>query len=137
MWNRISIATSVAAFAFKNFFLLSSMSQLGSPLAAVSSILLPGSTSDRWVQFAAILGDLEHKKDVYLSRREFGTPAVDTLLTNRHQATYIRQYYPELVPDKDPSGNPPSTHTLGTIFEYKYYTDVQFKLIYLQRLPNL
>jgi hypothetical protein len=90
---------------------------------------------DRTVKYTAILGDLQHKLDVYKLFVNFG-PIVEQHLSNRAQGEYLKLKYPELVPGKDPSGNDPSEHTLGTIFEFHYYTDPYFCGLYLNWLHN-
>jgi hypothetical protein len=135
MWNRISIATSGVAFKLFRFIFFHPMTQLASNLVTVSHVPLTV-TADRWLQFAAILGDLEHKKDVYLTLRDFG-PHIDRLFSNSAQAHYLRQYRPDLVPPCEPNGTCPSDKTLGTVFEHRYYTDLQFRTDYLSRVRLL
>jgi hypothetical protein len=84
-------------------------------------------------QFTSIIGDLRHKIDCYLVAGSFG-PAVERFFTNASQADYLRSYYPDLVPPKDPAGNPPSEHTLGSIFELHYARDPVFVSKYLNWL---
>jgi hypothetical protein len=92
-------------------------------------------TSDRIVQFTAILGDLKHKNDVYIELQDFG-PHVDLYFSNKSQAAFLRRHYPDLVPPPASPGQPPSDHTLGTIFEFHYYTELEFRLFYLSILRN-
>jgi len=132
MWNRILIATPEAA----QLYCFVSMTKLGSNLVSVSQISGPSISYDRWRQFAAILGDLEQKKDVYLAKRDFG-PHIDRLFSNTAQAQYLRDFRPDLVPPCEPNGTCPSDHTLGTIFEAAYYSNIQFRTEYLQNLPQL
>jgi hypothetical protein len=84
-------------------------------------------------QFQAVLGDLDHKRDVYLAVGTYG-PAAERYFTNRHQASYLRRYRPDLVPPPAQPGQPPSDHTLGTVFESTYFTDPLFRSEYLRRL---
>lgn len=88
-------------------------------------------TIDSKIQFTAILGDLQHKTDVYISLQDFG-PDVERFFANHSQAEFLRDHFPELVPDQP--GSPPSDHHLGTIFEFHYYFDLAFRFRYLQLL---
>jgi len=84
-------------------------------------------------QFTAILGDLSHKTDLYLEFKTFG-PVVEFYFTNRHQANWLRKHHPELVPPPEQPGQEPSEHTLGTAFEFYYYSDLAFRLQYLRHI---
>lgn len=99
------------------------------------SIDLMISTKDRTVQFTAILGDLKHKEDVYVYFQAFG-PEVERYLSNSSQANFVRKVYPDLVPVPSSLDQPPSDHTLGTIFEYHYYSDITFRFRYLKVLRH-
>lgn len=87
-------------------------------------------------RLTAVLGDLEHKAEVYTS---FGSASLDivlNLITNREQANYIRERYPELIPADLSDAN---DHTIGTIFEYNYKTSITFVYhykIYLQEVKT-
>jgi len=109
---------------------------LGANLPVLGTLQLYTSTPDRIVQFAAILGDLEHKKDVYVALRDFG-PQVDRLFSNASQAAYLRRYRPDLIPPPAPNGTLPNDHALGTVFEFHYYTDIRFRLDYVPRIRSL
>jgi len=87
-------------------------------------------------QFSAILGDLQHKTDVYIALRSFNSPEALYLISGVSQAKYLQFSHPELVPEAPPGGNLPSIHTLATIFEFHYYKDVWFKSEYLRALNN-
>jgi hypothetical protein len=91
------------------------------------------SVADRETQFTAIFGDLKHKEDVYTTLQDFG-PRVEPLFSNESQAKFLKLCYPELVPPPSSPGQPPSSHTLGTIFEFHYYRDVDFRFTYLNTL---
>jgi hypothetical protein len=86
--------------------------------------------------FTAILGDLEHKKDVYIHYGTYG-PAVEKFFTNLHQSRYLQVHYPSLVPGKAPDGTPPSDHRIATVFECLYYRDPIFRSAYLARLQGV
>lgn len=88
-------------------------------------------TSLAAIQFPAILGDLSHKTDVYLQRRAF-TSNVTCLFANCEQAHYYLLYAPDLLPP----GNY-NNHSIGTFFEYQYYSNLTFRFDYLARLPFL
>jgi len=84
----------------------------------------------RTYKFAAILGDLKHKEDVYLACLNYG-PSTELYFTNEHQAQWLRDNYSSLVPPPSQPGHNPSDHTLATVFEYNYYTNLAFKICYL------
>jgi len=86
-------------------------------------------------QFAAILGDLEHKRDVYLAVHDFGQ-VPEQYFTNSHQARWLRSFRSDLVPPPASPGQPPSDHTLGTVFEFHYYSDISFRLLYLSTFQS-
>jgi len=81
------------------------------------------------IQFAAILGDLQHKQDVYISTQSF-TPQVTCLFSNCAQAIFLEKHAPFLIPPGDWN-----THSLGTFFEYYYYSNLTFRFSYLALLP--
>lgn len=81
-------------------------------------------------QFSAILGDLQHKTDVYTTLGFFG-PDADRYFSNAAQAAYLREFRPDLLP---PGHH--NDHTLGTIFEHAYYTSVLFRINYISRLQR-
>lgn len=85
----------------------------------------------RSIQFAAILGDLVHKTDVYLQRQDYHSNTT-CHFSNSAQAHYLVSTNPSLVP----SGHW-SNHSLGTFFEYYYYSNLSFRLEYLSHLPFL
>jgi hypothetical protein len=84
--------------------------------------------------YLAILGDLQHKIDVYISFGTFG-PAPEAYLTNSSQADYLRDHRPDLIPPGTPT-QPPSDHSLGTIFEISYFQDPVFRHSYLAWLNS-
>lgn len=77
------------------------------------------------IQFAAILGDLSHKTDVYLREQNFLSNTT-CAFANCNQAHYLLVRAPELIPD----GNW-NNHSLGTFFKYFYYSNLTFRLSYL------
>jgi len=77
------------------------------------------------IQFAAILGDLDHKRDIYLKYQDF-SPNVTCLFSNCEQAAYLTSHAPHLIP----SGNW-NQHSLGTFFEYYYYSNLSFRFDFL------
>jgi hypothetical protein len=85
-------------------------------------------------KITAFLGDLLHKKGVVEHFQQLDA-VVSTYFSNSHQAWYILTARPDLVPPPE-SGNPPSIHTLGTIFEYHYETEVNFRFQYMNWLPD-
>jgi len=91
------------------------------------------SVSDHGFRFGAIIGDLDHKKDVYLLLGGFSTD-VTTHFSSASRARYLREHRPDLVPDPAQPGQPPSDSRLGTIFEHQYYVDVGFRVNYLSWL---
>jgi len=83
------------------------------------------------IQFAAILGDLQHKTDVYVTRQNF-LPNTTCLFANFEQAKFISDRHPSLIPSGDWS-----THSLGTFFEFYYYSNLTFRFSYLSLLPEV
>jgi hypothetical protein len=83
------------------------------------------------IQFAALLGDLQHKTDVYIARQSFDK-TVSCLFSNYEQGKYLLDNHPSLVP----SGHW-SDHSLGTFFEYYYYSNLTFRLDYLHAQSEL
>jgi hypothetical protein len=83
------------------------------------------------IQFAAILGDLSHKTGCYLQLQDFSTNTT-CLFANVEQAHWISSRHPALIPPGDWN-----THSLGTFFEYFYYTNLTFRLDYIVSLPSL
>lgn len=104
-------------------------------LLCESSLSMQLTSKDRCVQLTSILGDLKHKEDVYLELQDFG-PHIEAYFSNESQAQFLRRHYPELVPPPASPGQPPSDHTLGTIFEFHYYTELSFRLFYLNILKS-
>jgi hypothetical protein len=84
----------------------------------------------RTYQFAAILGDLLHKQDCYLAFGDYGVN-VESYFTNESQAAWLRSNFPSLVPPSSQPDQPPSDHTLGTVFEFHYFSDLHFRLSYI------
>jgi hypothetical protein len=89
------------------------------------------STTLHTLKFTAILGDLVHKQDVYLLRQDY-LQSTTCLFANREQASFLVSHHFNLVPP----GNW-SPHSLGTFFEYFYYTNLTFRFSYLALLPQL
>lgn len=85
----------------------------------------------RSIQFAAILGDLSHRTDTYLARQDFSSN-VSCLFANCEQARFLCDSAPALIPP----GNW-NEHSLGTFFEYFYYSNLTFRFSYLRELPTL
>jgi hypothetical protein len=84
----------------------------------------------RAYQFAAILGDLLHKQDCYLAFGDYGA-VIEPYFTNENQASWLRANFPLLVPPPAQPGQEPSDHSLGTVFEFHYFSDLHFRLTYL------
>lgn len=76
--------------------------------------------------FTAVLGDLSHKRCVYIHFASASKPVVLELIKTSRQAKYLRDYYPHHVPKPAP-GNPPySDHRVSTVFEYLFETNPVF-----------
>lgn len=84
-------------------------------------------------QFDAVIGDLLHKQDVYLNFGRVDSLVVQRFLTNKAQADWLKDNLPQFVPPNNPSGDPPSDHTVATIFEVKY-NDPSFRVLYVRWL---
>lgn len=81
-------------------------------------------------QFAALLGDLQHRFDVHTHLADFG-PAVVPLFSNSVQAQWLCQHTPEHCPSGE------NNHSLGTHFEFQYYSNLTFTLLYLSWLDDV
>lgn len=101
----------------------------------VSLVQPPIVNQSRSDKFLAVLGDLDHKRQVYLFFGTASAPCVLALLTNAEQANYIRVRRPDLLPDY--IDNPPSDHNIATIFEIHFYSDPVFIREYLLFLSRL
>lgn len=85
-------------------------------------------------QLGAFFGDLEHKREVTSKYQKVGNE-VQSFFENRHQAWYVRKFFPELIVQV-PNSQQPSDKTVGTIFEYFFHTSIGFRFAYLRWLPN-
>jgi len=94
------------------------------------------STDRRDYQFAAILGDLQHKTDCYLVYGGYGPP-IEPYFTNESQAAYLRSTRPDLVPPPASPGQNPSFKSLGTVFERTYFTSPGFRTDYIRWLSSI
>jgi hypothetical protein len=94
-------------------------------LIAVTKLPMP---RDERFQYIAILGDLDHKKFCYEVANRFGKD-IELYFTNYHQARWLETHRPDLVV-RDPAGNYPSDHSLGSIFEYHFATEPKFRIRY-------
>nr|QYF50215.1 MAG: hypothetical protein 1 [Xinjiang sediment deltaflexi-like virus 2] len=83
-------------------------------------------TSLHTLQFAAILGDLQHKQDLYLREQNF-LPSTTCAFSNCNQAHYFLTSTPSLLPP----GNW-NNYSIGTFFEFHYYSNLTFRLDYLR-----
>lgn len=83
------------------------------------------------VQFSALLGDLQHRTDVHLSLGTFGPPVVP-FFSAANQSAWLQNFRPELI--CDPRWN---LHTRSTVFEFYYYSDLEFRLVYLQTFRDV
>lgn len=88
-------------------------------------------TSDK--QLGAFFGDLDHKREIVNKYQRVGNE-VQSFYDNRHQAWYVKKFFPDLV-IKVPNSLPPSDKTVGTIFEYNFHTNISFRFAYLRWLP--
>jgi len=80
------------------------------------------------LQIKAFLGDLRHKRDVVLLLDDI--PSSLPYFTNSHQANYIRDKHPGLLPPPQ-NGHAPSNHAIATVFEYTYADHVDFRASYI------
>nr|QQG34634.1 HP3 [Agave tequilana deltaflexivirus 1] len=81
------------------------------------------------LQFPAILGDLLHKQDLYLATGTFAATTT-CAFSNCNQAHFISTHHADLIPPGH-WGN----HSLGTFFEYYYYSNLSFRLSYPASSP--
>lgn len=80
-------------------------------------------------QFQAVIGDLDHKKDVYLFFGRADNAVVLKFLTNAAQAQWVRENRADLIPTHPP-GIPPSDHRIASVFEENYVLPL-FRFQYL------
>jgi len=92
-------------------------------------------SSNTELTLQAILGDLQHKTDVYIYFNSYDSD-VTWRFSNEAQGSYLKRFERDLVPPPAQPGQPPSDHTLGTIFEYHYYTSPGFRSRYVNRLNS-
>jgi len=85
--------------------------------------------SDHERELAHLIGDALHKAEVYTALGDFGEAVDKQFLSNAAQARWIKKYRPDLI-KRDPSGNLPSEHSLGTILEIEYATSRAFQSTY-------
>lgn len=85
-------------------------------------------------QLGAFFGDLDHKREIINKYQRLGNET-QSFFDNRHQAWYVKKFFPDLVV-KVPNSQPPSDKTVGTIFEYHFHTSVAFRFAYLRWLPG-
>lgn len=78
------------------------------------------------IQFSAILGDLQHKQDLYLGTASFKL-STTCHFSNCEQAGYLLTRHPWLIAREGLNN-----HSLGTIFEHHYYSNLTFRFAYLQ-----
>jgi hypothetical protein len=86
--------------------------------------------TDKERELAHLIGDAKHRIAVYTALGEYGSQVDNKFLSNAAQARWIKAYRPDLVV-RDPSGNYPSDHSLGTIFEIEFNCTRSFKSQYL------
>jgi hypothetical protein len=86
-------------------------------------------------RLVAYLGDVGHKRFIVEHFCALGN-SVQTYFDNKHQAWFIVNHHPELVPPNNQPGFPPSIHTLGTIFEYNYELSPVFRRSYSDWIPG-
>jgi hypothetical protein len=84
------------------------------------------------IKFVAILGDLLHKQDLYIGTQTYEV-STTCHFANCEQAGYLINFHPQLIP----SGPRLNNHSLGTIFEYQYYTNLTFRFAYQWDFPDL
>lgn len=77
------------------------------------------------IQFPAILGDLLHKQDLYIGTQSFEV-STTCHFANCEQANYLRTYQASLIPP----GVHWNNHSLGTYFEYQYFSNLSFRFDY-------
>jgi hypothetical protein len=88
--------------------------------------------ASQFLQFTAILGDLQHKHDLFVLSQSFDN-SVSCHFSSCNQAGYVLEYTPWLVPSQPPLNN----HSISTLFEAQYYSNLSFKFGYLSTFPHL
>lgn len=82
--------------------------------------------------YAAWLGDTKHRLDCQLAIGYLNDRELQSYVTAKSQAEFLRMHYPEAIPPRNPNGTSPSDHTIATVFEILYYTQEGFDLHYLK-----
>lgn len=79
-------------------------------------------------QIKAFLGDLRRKRDVITLLDDI--PSALPYFTSSHQANYLRDQYPGLLPPPQ-NGRAPSVHAIATVFRFTYEDHVDFRAAYI------
>jgi len=87
-------------------------------------------------RLAEVLGDLVHKQDIIIRFARWESDFTNRYTSNESQANWLKLHRPDLVPDNDPAGKPPSNHQLGNIFELNYFRFPSFRSFYLNSIPS-
>jgi len=88
--------------------------------------------------YAAWLGDSKHRLDCQLAIGYLNDRELQSYVSAKAQAAFLRTHYPETVPPHNSNGTPPSDHTVSTVFEILYFTQEGFDLHYLKTtFPHL
>jgi len=85
-------------------------------------------------QLTSIVGGLQHRIDVYVSFSRVDQPVVNKFLTSAAQSIWLKEHFPSLVPDDDPSGTEPSDSNVAAAFQLNYYVSLRFRQVYLHWL---
>jgi len=113
----------------------SASSPLDNDLSSLLDPVRVSSKGDLELRLSAFDGDLRHKVDL----RSMGFQPSDSdyqlLVMNSSQSVYLQKFHPDLVP-KSGNGTPISDHSIATVFEHHYFTDIVFRSKYILRVTS-
>jgi len=84
-------------------------------------------------KLTAILGDAQHRIDVHTRFADFGIFYDHKFLSSNAQAHWLVAFRPDLVPEPV-GGQDPNDHTISSVFERHYYSDIVLKTQYINWL---
>lgn len=80
--------------------------------------------------FEAALGELQHKRDIFVFFASIDNSVTNRFLSNQSVAAWVREHRPDLIPGNDPAGNSPSDKTISQLF-HASYNKPSFQSVYL------
>jgi len=98
-------------------------------MVTIRSQTIYDTTPDNSIE--AIIGGHLLQIDIFTIFYRYDADIVNSFLTSQAIADYVRFYRRDLLPGDDPSGNPPSNHTIASVFKASYKCDSLVKFQYL------